>query len=269
MSLKIVDSIKDVSSGGRVDRYWQKKIESTFKKYRNPSMKLPAKFKVGDQYEIAKTFNFRGFEYGNWTTQQNRQDFLLGLVVALYDLQKVTGFGLNFGLDKTIGIAYGARGQGGNAAAHFEPYSFMINLTKTSGAGSLAHEYGHALDYFFGTYIEQNISSRALSGDAGTKKGGMRQTMAKILELIKYKPDGKETRYFENLPDGYWSRDAELFARAFEQYVGNVLAKRGIVNNLLSKTKYTFAIYLPQDIEKKVHPHMAKLIKQMSVYAKK
>jgi FtsZ-binding cell division protein ZapB len=40
--------------------------------------------------------------------------------------------------------------RGGKAAAHYEPGRRVINLTKLSGAGTLAHEYGHALDHYLG-----------------------------------------------------------------------------------------------------------------------
>jgi hypothetical protein len=53
-------------------------------------------------------------------------------------------------LNGMLGLAIGAQG-GGNAAAHFVPGVNEINLTRTSGAGSLAHEWGHALDHYFAT----------------------------------------------------------------------------------------------------------------------
>ena len=48
-----------------------------------------------------------------------------------------------------LSIAFGARGSG-NALAHYEPLREVINLTKMKGAGSLAHEWGHALDDIIG-----------------------------------------------------------------------------------------------------------------------
>ena len=47
-----------------------------------------------------------------------------------------------------LALAFGSRGSG-NASAHFEPDLVVINLTKTKGAGSLAHEWWHALDNYF------------------------------------------------------------------------------------------------------------------------
>jgi hypothetical protein len=44
-------------------------------------------------------------------------------------------------------IAVGARGKG-IAKAHYEPSKAVINLTRTFGAGPLAHEWFHAIDNF-------------------------------------------------------------------------------------------------------------------------
>lgn len=57
-----------------------------------------------------------------------------------------------------LSIAFGARGSG-NAMAHYEPLRQVINLTKTKGAGSLAHEYGHAIDYIIGSKVNKNSKS--------------------------------------------------------------------------------------------------------------
>lgn len=54
-------------------------------------------------------------------------------------------------LNGELGLAFGARGRGGkdSGAAHYEPASVVINLTKKQGSGSLAHEWFHALDNYF------------------------------------------------------------------------------------------------------------------------
>ena len=51
-------------------------------------------------------------------------------------------------LNGELALAFGARGSG-NAMAHYEPGQVVINLTKGKGAGSLAHEWFHALDNYF------------------------------------------------------------------------------------------------------------------------
>ena len=51
-------------------------------------------------------------------------------------------------LNGSLGLGFGSRGHGW-ASAHFERDLIVINLTKTRGAGALAHEWFHALDNYF------------------------------------------------------------------------------------------------------------------------
>ena len=55
-------------------------------------------------------------------------------------------------LNGSLGLAFGSRERGGKNAplAHYEPVKVVINLTKKNGAGSIAHEWFHALDNYFG-----------------------------------------------------------------------------------------------------------------------
>lgn len=98
-------------------------------------------------------FGFRGAQFGNWVGQgadaKSRQGMLNDAYDALLDLSDILGIPSRaISLNGTLGLSFGARGSG-RAAAHFEPSNLVINLTKTRGAGSLAHEWFHALDNYF------------------------------------------------------------------------------------------------------------------------
>jgi hypothetical protein len=67
-------------------------------------------------------------------------------LMDLADVLKVPPQALS--LNGSLGLAFGARGHG-NAKAHYEPTHVVINLTKTQGAGSLAHEWFHSVDDYF------------------------------------------------------------------------------------------------------------------------
>lgn len=101
--------------------------------------------------DFIKDFGFRGVEFGNWVASDERQKTVNLAFEALHDLADVLGVpprALSFG--DTLALAFGARGSGA-ARAHYEPGRMVINMTKLSGAGSLAHEWGHALDHYYGT----------------------------------------------------------------------------------------------------------------------
>ena len=96
---------------------------------------------------------FRAGEFGNWmnlTDRQTSMNMAYDALRNLADILKVPPEDIS--LNGSLAIAFGARGRGGTgaAAAHYEPLRQVINLTKMSGAGCLAHEWGHALDHAIG-----------------------------------------------------------------------------------------------------------------------
>jgi hypothetical protein len=259
---------------GRQENYWTTHIVPKYQKFR-PGFK----FTFTTQDKILQAANLKALEFGHWTTQNERLDFLACSDVSFSDIKKVTGF-KNIGFSK-IGVAFGARGMGGFAIAHFEPGSFMINLTKKSGFGAFAHEYGHAIDYFFGGYIDQIPGCFSLSGGHSTATkpvnlapaGTLRFLMDKVMHAAIWKNEKEYSDMYSYLkrkkePGGYWFRRTELFARVFEKYVHYKLGKKNIRNEFLLHTKYESGVYLSDSDFKRVLPHMERLIKKMATYTK-
>lgn len=115
--------------------------------------KAPKRLKA-DQNATAdmftNTFGFRGVQFGNWENQIERQSVMNAAYEGLLDLAEIMGVNPKIiSLNGELGLAFGARGQGlSGAVAHYEPGYTVINLTKMKGAGSLAHEWMHALDHY-------------------------------------------------------------------------------------------------------------------------
>ena len=98
--------------------------------------------------QFLKDIKVRGGQFGNWENNEERAKNLNACSDAFKDLAVALNVdSTKIGLGGKLGIAFGARGRG-NALAHYEPLHNVINLTKMRGAGSLAHEWGHALDYY-------------------------------------------------------------------------------------------------------------------------
>lgn len=118
----------------------------------------------GDIY--MNELKFRAGEFGNWMDENDRQASLDMGYDALRDLARILCIRPeDISLGGKLAIAFGARGRGGaNAgAAHYEPDRQVINLTKMSGAGCLAHEWGHALDHALGLSLgTTKLASEAL-----------------------------------------------------------------------------------------------------------
>lgn len=105
--------------------------------------------------KLKETFGFKGVNFGNWMKGEGntaeRQLHLNHAYDSMHDLAELLNVPPKaVSLDGMLGVAIGAQGSG-HYAAHFVPGLNEINLTRTSGAGSLAHEWAHALDHYFAT----------------------------------------------------------------------------------------------------------------------
>lgn len=200
-----------------------------------------------------EAFSFRGVEFGNYVEQDKRQLDLNEAYDALMDLADVINVPPKaLSLNGQLGLAFGARGKGGKNApkAHYEPFYAAINLTKSQGAGSLAHEWMHAVDNFFG---DKHGKSTMMS-DSGATMGAalgieeMRQLLGDVRPEMADAFGGvfnavrreteleKRSKLLDKRRSGkpYWATMPELQARAFESYVVEKLAERGIKNDYLA-----------------------------------
>lgn len=120
--------------------------------------------------DFTKTFGFRGVEFGLWNNQDERQEVMNHAFDGLLDLADVLGVPPKaLSLNGDLALAFGARGQGlSGAVAHYERNYGVINLTKMQGAGSLAHEWMHAADHYFGRQ-----DGKAKSEKVQNKRGDM------------------------------------------------------------------------------------------------
>ena len=195
--------------------------------------------------EFRDTFGFRGVEFGNWTNQQDRQAALNKAYDALMDLAEAVGKSpRSLSLNGELGMAFGARG-GGKASAHYEAEKVVINLTKTKGAGTLAHEWWHALDNYFSR-------RRGRKNDFNTSRGGyvynrerggayspqereeVTRSFAELVRAIEKSGYGERSHRYAAMKSDYWSRPTELGARAFAVWVERKLSEKGTSNDFLA-----------------------------------
>jgi hypothetical protein len=139
-----------------------------------------AKFKADT---VASIFGFRGVQYGNWMDADSTYMHTQHAGEAMIDFADVLGIDpKHISLHGRIGLAFGARGSG-KASAHYEPGNMVINLTRTRGGGTLAHEWGHALDNIMGHVshgAKSHHTSMATTDMAWTKTAG-----AEMPEAVK------------------------------------------------------------------------------------
>jgi len=133
-----------------------------------------------DGKDFMNTFGFKGGEFGNWMSQNDRQASLNYGYDALKDLARALSIAdKDISCGGKLSIAFGARGSG-NAMAHYEPLRQVINLTKMRGAGSLGHEFFHALDDFLG----RKFGAKKMLSEEPYKY----PLFQKLIDTIKYKP---------------------------------------------------------------------------------
>lgn len=181
---------------------------------------------------FSQTFGFRGVQFGNYVEQLKRQEDLNEAYDALMDLSEMLNIPSRaISLGGQLGIAFGARGSGGKKApsAHYEPGEIVINLTKSAGAGSLAHEWFHAVDNYFsrtrgeklGFLTERPIQ---LIDKSGTKSDLIRP---EVIEAFKHLVNTihssglrqRSKQLDKRRTKDYWSQPIEMAARSFEAYI--------------------------------------------------
>ncbi len=183
--------------------------------------------------DFMETFGFRGGEFGNWVNNDERQSALNTAYDALMDLATVLGLSPRaLSLGGRLGIAFGARGTAG-AKAHYEPVKAVINLTKVHGAGSLAHEWGHALDNYFAlmdsktdrnTAQERDLESFMTEGQSWKKgvREEIRDIFSKIVDVLTKKKVTKkialseEQEAYDNIIRAI-DKEARYYRTLFEQ----------------------------------------------------
>ncbi|EPB4256571.1 LPD5 domain-containing protein [Yersinia enterocolitica] len=204
--------------------------------------------------QFSDTFGFRGVQFGNYVEGPRRQSELNDAYDSLIDMAELLNVPTKaLSLNGELGLAFGARGKGGTKA-HYEPGQVVINLTKGNGAGSLAHEWFHALDNYFGTYDVHGEASGKRSSEFITDRkrpryefsGGKRQEIThpvrqEVHDAFKSAVDKvTNSGMMERaaLLDGgrskaYWTTKLEMSARAFERYLLDKAQSKGITNDYL------------------------------------
>lgn len=289
--LKIEDSNPVLTEGSRADIYWhQNGYKPLYHKVR-PKLDLPENLKTNDLTVIIQKFNLKGIGYGNWLTIEDRINYTNSLTLACYDLNKVLRFNYNIGFG-LLSVTFGARGRS-KALAHYEPGRDIINITRyhdgkapkearffgSGGLNSLAHEYGHFLDYFAGGHLAPNPQIFSLTNGHSIARGRtdtgnkMRNLTDDLMEEIIWRnPDKQQlSDYYKRLIDTvgttsmgeYWLRRNEIFARAFEVYVMNKFSKMGITNLLLTGKKYNPQVYLKNSEMQKLEPKFDALLEEI------
>ena len=202
--------------------------------------------------DFREAFDFRGVEFGNWMQQKDRRQALNECYDSLMDLAMVCGVSPKaLSLGGKLAMAFGARGVG-KFNAHYEPDKVVINLTKTKGAGSLAHEWFHAIDNYFNM---QGWDEFATESTRNVERKEMAEAWKDLVRAINGSDYFKRSDKYARLKGSrYWIEPTELGARAFAVWVENKLSKYGTINDYLANNP-RLVDEKASDAEKKYAPY--------------
>ena len=221
----------------------------------------------------------RGVQFGNSLPDRERVYHAEKSAEALSDLTDILGLPDEAaGLGGKLGLAIGARGRQG-AKAHFEPWQAddsanpsaggpVINLTRASGAGSLAHEWGHGLDHYAANNKSgaqrQRFLTEADNDNVAPLTSKAMKSVQEAMQSSGFNERLKDASNAEGISHKeyiYWSSSKEKFARTFERHVQNKLHEAGRENTYLTGLhKQGHPLWPTNDEMAHMAPHMDALI---------
>lgn len=187
--------------------------------------------------QLANTFGFRGVQFGNYVEGNKRISDVNRCFDAFADLANVLNIPEKaVSLNGELGIAFGARGNGGknSASAHYEPNQVVINLTKKNGAGCLAHEWWHALDNYFGKMNDSEFVTETYTKRSNNIRQEMVDAFKNISKVVRESLYERSKNVDKYRSKDYWSTTREMTARAFEKYIVAKAKEQGITNDYLA-----------------------------------
>jgi hypothetical protein len=209
-----------------------------------------------DEKDFLDTFGFRAVEFGETMPQKERHKNMNLAYDSFMDLANILNFPAQaIGLGGRLALCFGSRGRGGRGAAmaHYELNKEVINLTRNRGAGSLAHEWFHALDhsltsndtksaselthYYPTPYYSYETKDNMLKIESILKKSKMYSDSERLQSSTGQKQNGKS----------YWTQEPELFARAFEGCLYEKMQSEGQTNEYL--------VQIPIKEDSKIYPY--------------
>jgi hypothetical protein len=183
--------------------------------------------------DLIAHFGFRAIEFGKWLPQDERQTVLNMAFDSFCDLADALKIApKDITLDGDLALAFGSRGRGGKhaALAHFESARNVINLTRLNGAGTLAHEWFHALDFHLGQK----------KGFASEIETGRSTVMGELASKMTLRPATEDEVYARVSADVKRGRDYTL-SWLHQQGPDTRKDLTLVLDNLIAKAQSLFA----------------------------
>ncbi len=135
---------------------------------------------------IKNKYGFKSVQFGHYVKDVEAKEHVRHFIESMNDLEDAIGIDIKkMNQLSGLSIAFGARGSAGSLA-HYEPMAKIINLTKTNGDGTIAHEIFHNFDHLLGGMKEGTTKEKVyLSQQGKENQSKTSQAMQEVLEVIK------------------------------------------------------------------------------------
>ena len=133
--------------------------------------------------EIVNKFGFNAVNYGVYVDDKWSKEHTKHFLGAMSDMGQM----LNLDIKKTnelgkLSIAFGAKGRKGAMATYF-PQTKDINLTKSNGDGSVAHEWGHYFDNVI-VELDQKKATNQFASDGYSPDAEIKALYKELFDFI-------------------------------------------------------------------------------------
>jgi hypothetical protein len=135
--------------------------------------------------EVVNKFGFAAVNYGQYVDDKWSKEHTKHFLAAISDMAEM----INIDIKKAnqlgkLKIAFGAKGRKGHAAAYF-PQTKDINLTKSNGDGSVAHEWGHYFDNVI-VELDQQRATNQFASEGYSPDNELKTLFKELFSFIYY-----------------------------------------------------------------------------------
>ena len=133
--------------------------------------------------EVVNKFGFAAVNYGQYVDDKWSKEHTKHFLAAISDMAEM----INIDIKKAnqlgkLKIAFGAKGRKGHAAAYF-PQTKDINLTKSNGDGSVAHEWGHYFDNVI-VELDQQRATNQFASEGYSPDSELKAVFKELFDFI-------------------------------------------------------------------------------------
>jgi hypothetical protein len=189
---------------------------------------------------IVEGFGFKAVNYGEYVPDSWSKEHTKHFLGAMCDLGEMMN--INIKQINELGklsIAFGAKGRPGHLAAYFSQTK-DINLTKSNGDGSVAHEWGHYFDNVI-VELDKKLATTSFASQGKMPNYDIAQLFKEFIDFVRKGKDGVTPK----VPITFYAKKSDT-PPTYSKYVNNNWEREEV--KILDTIEQTLAQY--EDLSK-------------------